>query len=116
VTDEDPRVVALEACASGARVLVIKRDGEQFDAHVASLLHGGFRAVRKGISGYVEVTVWHAEVASMAAYIEPADDPFSFDGGEDELQALAQRLREEAHAEAQVSLAEKMLRDSERTS
>jgi hypothetical protein len=112
--DEDVRDVALDACASGSRVLIIRKDGERFDAHVASLLHGGIRVVRKTPNGRVEHTVWYADIDSMAAYVEDEPvDPGDFDyDADEELQALSRRLREQAHIERQTSLAERMLRES----
>jgi hypothetical protein len=85
--DEAPVDVALKACAEGHEVLVLMRDGERF--------------------------VSYEQIDSMAAYLDPTE--FPNDSDEDELQALSQRLREAAHMERQTSLAEKMLRDSERT-
>jgi hypothetical protein len=111
--DEAPVDVALKACAEGHEVLVLMRDGERFDAHIAALRQGGFVAVVRLPGGRVERFVSYEQIDSMAAYLDPTE--FPNDSDEDELQALSQRLREAAHMERQTSLAEKMLRDSERT-
>lgn len=109
---EDPRDVALSAAASGARVLVILTDGERLDGHIQALRHGGFVIVARHENGRVERFVYYAHVDSMAEFVEDDDA----EAPEDDLQALTRRLREQAEAESRKSLAERMLRNSQRAS
>lgn len=109
--DADPRDTALSAAATGARVLVILREGGRLDGHIEKLLHGGFNMVAKVPGDRVQQTVWYADIDSMAEFVE--DDDQDVEGPSD-LDALSARLRAEGEAEGRKSLAERMIANSQR--